>query len=76
MFVNGTIVKEQDVPEIPQYVYHFTDFEAINNGAASPNVLVGNSDFQIMHVSVFVFQDSYILTLFFKKQMSLVSLKM
>lgn len=42
IFQKGTIMKSQDILEIPQYIYRFTPFDEILNGVASTDVLVGN----------------------------------
>lgn len=42
LFTKATIVKEQDLPTIPNTVYQFTNFADIINGQAQHDVLVGN----------------------------------
>ncbi|KAJ1399960.1 hypothetical protein SESBI_29938 [Sesbania bispinosa] len=40
LFIKGTIVKEQQIPNIPPNIYEFISFEDILSGKASPDVLV------------------------------------
>ncbi|KAJ1395774.1 Nucleic acid-binding, OB-fold [Sesbania bispinosa] len=40
LFTKGTIVKEQQIPNIPPNIYEFISFEDILSGKASPDVLV------------------------------------
>ncbi|KAJ1378551.1 Nucleic acid-binding, OB-fold [Sesbania bispinosa] len=40
LFTKGTIVKEQQIPNIPPNIYEFISFEDIMSGKTSPDVLV------------------------------------
>lgn len=41
VFVKGTMLKEQDLPDIPHYGYDFTKFETIINKNVVADVLIG-----------------------------------